>query len=123
MPKPILLVEDNRINQKLATVMLSKLGYSVDLAENGAEAVAAAEKKQYMIILMDMQMPVMGGIEATEKIRSVDGPNIRTPIIALTANAMESDSDACHAAGMNDFLTKPINRDRLAACITHWNER
>jgi signal transduction histidine kinase/ActR/RegA family two-component response regulator len=120
-PKLLLLVEDNRINQKLAMVLLTKLGYTVDLAENGLEAVYAAATKQYAIILMDMQMPVMGGIEATRQIRSVDGPNIRTRIIALTANAMESDNEACRAAGMDDFITKPIDRDMLVACLARWD--
>jgi CheY-like chemotaxis protein len=121
--KTVLLVEDNKINQKLAMALLAKLGYTIDLAENGLEAVSAAKMKQYSIILMDMQMPVMGGIEATQQIRSVDGPNIHTPIIALTANAMESDNKACLAAGMNDFLTKPINRERMVSCIARWIER
>lgn len=124
--KFILLVEDNIINQKLVTVLLSKSGYdiksgyTIDLAENGLEAIAAAEKKPYAIILMDMQMPQMGGVEAARQIRSTDGPNRRVPIIALTANAMESDHDACREAGMDDFITKPINRERLIACLAYW---
>jgi CheY-like chemotaxis protein len=69
---------------------------------------------------MDMQMPEMDGIEATKKIRLLEGPNMKTPIIALTANAMKDDRDACLAAGMNDFLTKPINRDSFKACLNQW---
>jgi signal transduction histidine kinase/ActR/RegA family two-component response regulator len=113
----ILLAEDNKINQKLALALLSRLGYTVDIAENGVEAVASASKKPYALILMDMQMPEMDGIEATRQIRAKEGPNASTPIIALTANAMQSDNDACRAAGMDDFLTKPINKDQLTACL------
>jgi CheY-like chemotaxis protein len=69
---------------------------------------------------MDMQMPEMDGLEATRQIRLLDGPNARIPIVALTANAMQSDQDACRTAGMDDFLTKPINRDSLTACLARW---
>jgi signal transduction histidine kinase/ActR/RegA family two-component response regulator len=119
----LLLVEDNKINQKLALVLLRKLGYSVDVAENGLEAINAVEKIDYDLILMDMQMPVMGGIEATQHIRSLAGTKSLVPIIALTANAMESDFDACLAAGMNEVLTKPIHRDSLTACLARWIKR
>jgi signal transduction histidine kinase/CheY-like chemotaxis protein len=116
----ILLVEDNKINQKVALALLSRLGYSVDLAENGLEAVAAAASERYALILMDMQMPVMDGLEATRRIRSSEGVNVNCPIIALTANAMQSDQDACREAGMNDFLSKPFSRDLLVACFLRW---
>lgn len=116
----ILLVEDHKINQKLALALIHRLGYTVDLAENGIEAVAAASKKRYRLILMDMQMPGMDGLEATRKIRSAPGPCQGMPIVALTANAMLSDQDACRAAGMNDFLSKPFNREILAACLERW---
>ena len=120
LPTDLLLAEDNKINQKLALALLGKLGYKVDLAENGIEAVAAADKKAYAVILMDMQMPEMDGLEATRQIRANSGPNARTTIVALTANAMQSDNDTCRAAGMDDFLTKPINREQLTACLEHW---
>ncbi len=116
----LLLVEDNKINQKLALALLSRLGYTVDLAENGREAVAASSKANYTLILMDMQMPEMDGLEATRQIRSIEGPNKFIPIVALTANAMQSDHEACRAAGMDDYLTKPINRDDLTACLARW---
>ncbi len=120
-PLPLLLAEDNKINQKLALALLGRLGYSVDLAENGRQAVeAAASAKRYALILMDMQMPEMDGLEATRQIRLLDGANAGIPIVALTANAMQSDVEACRAAGMNDFLTKPINRDNLTACLARW---
>ena len=116
----LLLVEDHPVNQKLAQVLLSRMGFSVDLAENGREAVIAADTQSYALILMDMQMPEMDGLEATRRIRSGTGPNARTTIVALTANAMQSDQDACRAAGMDDFLSKPFNRDEMGACLKRW---
>jgi CheY-like chemotaxis protein len=115
----ILLVEDNKINQKVATVLLERMGYSVNVAENGLEGVAAASKQRYALILMDMQMPEMDGLEATRHIR-LGGVNQHCPIVALTANAMQSDHDQCLEAGMNDFLSKPFNRERLATCLQNW---
>ena len=113
----ILLVEDHAINQKLALLLLQRQGYSVDLAQNGAEAVEAASQLAYALILMDVQMPVMNGFEATRLIRAGSGPNAHTPIVALTANAMQSDKDDCLDAGMNDFLTKPFSKQGLAECM------
>jgi CheY-like chemotaxis protein len=117
-PVHILLAEDHVVNQKLAMALLGRLGYTVELAVNGVAAVAAAAARPYDLILMDMQMPEMDGLEATRQIRAQVGPNQSTYIIALTANAMQSDKDACNAAGMNDFLSKPFNRESLAQCIT-----
>ena len=114
---PVLLVEDHPINQKVATMLLQRMGYEVDLAEDGEKAVSAANKKLYAVILMDVQMPNMNGFDATRAIRSGGGLNADTKIIALTANAMQSDKDACLSAGMNDFLTKPFSKEALAACI------
>ncbi len=116
----ILLVEDNKINQKLASVLLQRMGYNVDVAENGLEGVAAASKQRYALILMDVQMPEMDGLEATRRIRDGGGVNQHSPIVALTANAMQSDQNECLKAGMNDFLTKPFNREQLAACLRNW---
>ena len=116
-PAHILLAEDHVVNQKLAIALLGRLGYTVDLAVNGTAAVAAAAAQPYDLILMDMQMPEMDGLEATRQIRVQPGPNQSIYIIALTANAMQSDKDACSAAGMNDFLSKPFNRESLAQCI------
>jgi signal transduction histidine kinase/CheY-like chemotaxis protein len=116
----LLLVEDNKINQRLALALLDRLGYTVDLAENGREAVMAATKERYALILMDMQMPEMDGLEATRQIRLLDGQNTHVPIVALTANAMQSDQDACRDAGMNDFLAKPFSREILAVCLARW---
>jgi two-component system, sensor histidine kinase len=114
---PILLVEDHPINQKLALVLLSRLGYAVDLAQDGKQAVEAAENKSYALILMDIQMPNMNGFDATRLIRNGNGPNASTPIVALTANAMKSDKDACLDAGMNDFITKPFTKEALVSCL------
>jgi signal transduction histidine kinase/ActR/RegA family two-component response regulator len=114
---PILVVEDHPINQKLAMVLLQRMGYTVELAQDGEQGVKAASSKRYALILMDVQMPVMNGFDATRAIRSGRGPNADTLIIALTANAMQSDKDACMEAGMNDFLTKPFSKEGLADCI------
>ena len=116
----LLLVEDNKVNQKVALALLGRLGYQVDLAENGLQGVEAAARQRYALILMDMQMPVMDGLTATRRIRELGGANRDVPIVALTANAMQSDQDACHAAGMNDFLAKPFDRAALVACIERW---
>lgn len=119
----ILLVEDHPVNQTLAKTLLGRLGFTVDLAENGREGLEAANARAYDLILMDMQMPVMDGLEATRQIRSGTGPNQQVPIIAMTANAMQSDQDACRAAGMNDFLAKPFKRGELAECLSRWKTR
>ncbi len=119
-PACILLVEDNKINQMVALSQLERLGYTADLAENGLEAVSAASKKRYDLILMDIQMPEMDGLEASRQIRAGSGPNALSAIVALTANAMQSDQEACRRVGMNDFLSKPLNQDGLVACLGRW---
>ncbi|MFN5512722.1 MAG: ATP-binding protein [Burkholderiales bacterium] len=117
----VLLAEDNIVNQKVAVIMLARLGYAVDLAENGEEAVQAAQRKPYGLILMDVRMPIMDGLDATRAIRAdTEGLNARTPIIAVTANALEEDRALCVAAGMNDFLPKPLLMDHLDRCLTQW---
>ncbi len=115
----ILLVEDNQVNQMVASSLLKKLGHQVDHAENGQRALEALEADRYDLVLMDCQMPVMDGYEATRRIRK--NPNWRDlPIIAVTANVMQGDREDCIAAGMNDYVTKPYNRDELRAAITRW---
>ena len=114
----LLLVEDNLVNQQVAGGLLKRLGiFPIDLAENGAEALKAVADKQYDLILMDIQMPVMDGFEATGKIREAEKHTGRhpIPIIALTAHAMNGDRDKCLSAGMNGYLTKPINAQELVA--------
>jgi CheY-like chemotaxis protein len=113
----ILLVEDHPINQKLATTLLRKWGHTVVLANNGQEAVELFAREKWDLVLMDMQMPVMGGLEATRLIRAREAPGQRTPIVAMTANAMESDRQSCLDAGMDDHLAKPFNAAVLQATL------
>lgn len=120
----ILLVEDNPVNQKLATLLLSKWGHKVTPALNGQEALDRLHNasEHYDVVLMDIQMPVMGGLEATQLIRQHEASNNRPrqPIIAMTANAMQGDREACLAAGMDDYLSKPINKDQLAEKLSRF---
>jgi len=116
----ILLVEDNRVNQLVASGMLRKLGHSVDLAENGERALNALEHRRYDLVLMDCQMPVMDGYDATREIRRREGYE-NLPIIAVTANVMQGDREACIAAGMNDYITKPYTLESLAKTLRHWS--
>jgi len=111
----LLLVEDNPINQRVARLVLDKLGYQVDVANNGFEALDAVDSVRYDLILMDCIMPEMDGFEATRRLRSAGGRAAEVPIIAMTANAFEDDRKACLAAGMNDFLSKPVRQTELAA--------
>jgi len=112
----VLLAEDNAMNQKLALRLLSNLGIDADLAKDGAEAVAANEREPYDVILMDVQMPEVDGLEATRRIRGAPAAG-RPWIIAMTANAMEGDREACLAAGMDDYVSKPIRPPELAAAL------
>jgi PAS domain S-box-containing protein len=112
----VLLVEDNFVNQKVAVRFLERLGCSVEVAKNGAEAVAACQRRHFDIVLMDLQMPVMDGMAATRKIRELETGG-QVPIIALTANAMSGDRERCEAAGMDGYLTKPIEVDRLRSIL------
>jgi CheY-like chemotaxis protein len=116
----LLLAEDNLINQKLAMTLLTRLGYEVDLVVNGFEALDAVKKHPYDAVLMDIQMPQMDGLEATQAIRALGGSFASLPIIALTANAMQSDREAALACGMTDFIAKPFVRGDLTACLNRW---
>jgi CheY-like chemotaxis protein len=109
----VLLVEDHPINQMLATTLLKKWGHTVVLAQNGQEAVDLFGTRAWDIVLMDMQMPVMGGLEATRLIRAAEPAGQHTPIVAMTANAMDTDRQACLQAGMDDHLAKPFNANGL----------
>ena len=113
----ILLVEDNPINAMLARTLLMREGCAVDHARGGEEAIAALKVGRYDLILMDMRMPGLSGVETTAKLRA---GGVGTPIVALTANAFEDDRHACLAAGMNDFLVKPLAPDALRAALSRW---
>jgi len=117
-PYTILVAEDNEMNQQVIAHILNKMGYKPDLVQNGQQAVEAANQKDYGMILMDVQMPVMDGLEATRIIRKTV---VKQPIvIALTANTMEGDDDECLRAGMNDYISKPIRLDDLMAKFEKW---
>jgi signal transduction histidine kinase/ligand-binding sensor domain-containing protein/CheY-like chemotaxis protein/HPt (histidine-containing phosphotransfer) domain-containing protein len=113
----ILLAEDNLVNQKVARGTLEKLGYKVDIAANGAQALAAWETGRYHLILMDCQMPIMDGYQAASEIRAREAGGSRIPIVALTADAMNGAQEKCLGAGMDEYLTKPLDRERLAESI------
>jgi len=118
----ILLAEDNITNQQVAVGLLKRLGLRADAVANGAEAVKALESLPYDLVLMDVQMPVLDGLEATRQIRSPHSAvlNHEVPIIAMTANAMQSDRNECLDAGMNDYVSKPVSRRALAEALDRW---
>ncbi|KEQ18389.1 response regulator [Endozoicomonas numazuensis] len=117
----ILVVEDNKVNQMVARKLLEKLGCTCKVAENGLEALEVLETSEaFDLILMDCMMPVMDGLEATEKIRASGQSYASIPIVAFTANAMESDQIACKSAGMNDFLVKPVTLTLLSEKLALW---
>jgi len=115
-PLRILLAEDNQVNQKLALRILDQMGYRADVASNGIEAVESIERQKYDVILMDVQMPEMDGLDATRNIRKLT-QLVQPHIIAMTANAMEGDREMCIAAGMNDYVSKPIRVNELVDAL------
>jgi TMAO reductase system sensor TorS len=113
----VLVVEDNPINLKVTLGMLRKIGQEADVAHNGAEALAAVERAAYDLVLMDVQMPVMDGLEATEKIRTLDAQMRQPRIVAMTANALLGDRERCLEAGMDDYLSKPLRQDDITRIL------
>lgn len=116
----VLIVEDNPINQRVAVILITKLGFIADVANHGSEALDMVRDQDYSLILMDCQMPVMDGFEATKAIRALRTPVAQVPIIAVTANVMEGQRDKCLAVGMNDYLPKPINKEVLGKAVDRW---
>jgi len=115
----VLLVEDNPVNQKVLTAVLTRIGCAVHVVANGKQALESLARHSYDAVLMDCQMPVMDGYEATAELRRREGTGRRTPVIALTASAMAEDRERCMTAGMDDYLTKPVSMQNLAATLTH----
>jgi len=115
----ILIAEDNAVNQTLALRLVESMGLTADLATDGAAAVAAFEKRNYDLILMDCQMPGLDGYEATRRLRSLPR-GAAVPVVAMTANAMKGDRDRCIAAGMNEYLSKPVRADRLREILSQY---
>ncbi|MBW4491520.1 MAG: PAS domain S-box protein [Oscillatoria princeps RMCB-10] len=118
----ILVVEDNAINQKVVINQLKQLGYLADCAGNGQQALDILQKKEYDIVLMDCQMPVLDGYGATEVLRKREGADRHTVVIAMTANAMKGDRERCLAAGMDDYLSKPVDMTALGAALEGWEK-
>jgi CheY-like chemotaxis protein len=123
-PLRVLVAEDNPVNQRVAILLLKNEGHSVVLASNGEEAVEASDREPFDLILMDVQMPVMNGYEATRAIREREGRTGKhTPIVALTAHAMKGDCETCVQAGMDDYLSKPIQSRELRETVVRWSHQ
>ena len=122
-PMRVLVAEDNDVNQILISAVLARMGHSTHLVADGRQAVEAVRAADYDVVLMDLQMPGMDGVEATQAIRALQGACARVPIVAMTANAFEEDRDACLAAGMDDYLAKPIDIDALAQALQRHGRR
>ncbi|MGL4603577.1 MAG: PAS domain-containing protein, partial [Iodobacter sp.] len=116
----VLLAEDNLVNQRVAVLMLEHLGCRVDVAANGLEALNAVQKGHYDLVLMDCQMPEMDGYTSVSMIRALNGAQSDVPVVALTANAFKADEERCYAAGMNDFIAKPISNDQLMRVLARF---
>jgi CheY-like chemotaxis protein len=122
LPLRILLAEDIALNQKLMLSILARMGYRADVAANGLEVLAAVQRQPYDVVLMDVQMPEMDGMEAARCIQETCDAEERPRIVALTANATQEDRDLCRAAGMDDYLAKPVNVKELKAILEQCGE-
>ena len=116
----ILVVEDNEVNRTLAVMQLEGLGYTPEGVATGQQALEITKKERFDLILMDCQIPELDGYETTRRLRSLEGPNQQTPIVALTAHAMKGDRERCLAAGMDDYISKPYTQEVLAIALNHW---
>ena len=116
----VLLVEDNMINQQIALALLADAGHEVDLASDGQQAIDGWKRRRYDLILMDVQMPMVDGLTATREIRRLEGPGDHIPIVAMTAYAMRGDQEACLAAGMDDYVSKPFEAASFLTTVTRW---
>jgi two-component system sensor histidine kinase/response regulator len=119
-PLRILLADDNPVNCRIAVLMLEKAGHQIDVVNGGADAIEAVRGKAYDLVLMDVQMPDVDGLEATRRIRTLPVAHAGVPVIAVTASAMQGDDQRCFDAGMNDYVTKPIDRARLLSKVSEW---
>jgi CheY-like chemotaxis protein len=119
----VLVAEDNAINQKIVRIMLQKAGCDVLAVDDGSKAVQAVQTGEFDLVLMDLHMPQLDGLQATTQIRALESKVKEVPIIALTASAFTDDRDRCLAAGMNDFVTKPIKLDYLLEKCAFWANR
>ena len=116
----VLIVEDNHVNQLVAVAILEHLGFSTEVAGNGLEALASYARTPFAAVLMDCQMPEMDGYAATREIRRIEGRGPRTPVIAMTAGVGDSERERCLLAGMDDYLSKPVNMNDLNATLSRW---
>lgn len=119
----VLVAEDNLINQKIVQIMLQKAGCEVLAVDDGNKAVEAVQTRAVDLVLMDLHMPQLDGLQATKRIRNLDSHVREVPIVALTASAFTDDRDRCLAAGMNDFITKPIKLEYLLEKCAYWASR
>ena len=116
----VLLVDDSAANVAVGKILLNRLGCDVTIARNGEEAIQVASSEDFDLILMDISMPIMNGLTATQLLREHEGPNQLTPVVGVSAHTLESDRRDCLNAGMNDFLPKPITKDSLSKIIEQW---